>query len=446
MQALKKKQKTLSLVEKVQIIDEFESDGGTHEALGRKYGVGSSTVTRFIQQKEELREKLARFSEHGVLNRKTMKSQRFPLLEEVLFIWLLQQREANIIVPSEVLRAKAELLFGELQKRGIYVDHGFVFSDGWMRRFRNSSKKAWMTRQLFKTWFHQEFVPAFRKFSADSCIEPRALLLLDNCTAHHDGVDGLISDDGLIQVMFLPPNVTSECQPMDQAVINATKTRYKRKLMLKLILENEHLKFEDRLKKITLQDCIDWIAEAWDEISPMTIQNSWKKLVDHFPDGEFCPLETGDAAEGDCAEVDTGADAGMEDVRQLVAAIDELAGTSTSDEEFDMWVRDRMYDVDNNPAWLTSEVFSDEEILDSVLNPDVDPVPVECELGESMDDTSFDRSSGSVGDFPLEPEFPDAMKSVDCLMSFVRNDAADLSRLKALRTKLIETEWRKRAL
>lgn len=583
MQALKKKQKTLSLVEKVQIIDEFESDGGTHEALGRKYGVGSSTVTRFIQQKEELREKLARFSEHGVLNRKTMKSQRFPLLEEVLFIWLLQQREANIIVPSEVLRAKAELLFGELQKRGIYVDHGFVFSDGWMRRFRNrfglqvkrvagekasadkeayfkfkvvflekliflklkmsqvynadesalfikmlasrsivlsnektpagrkmnrvrytflpcanmdgshklklmfigtaakprclgktsdlpvsyySSKKAWMTRQLFKTWFHQEFVPAVRKFSADSCIEPRALLLLDNCTAHHDGVDGLISDDGFIQVMnnqkqiqennnhifslfkvmFLPPNVTSECQPMDQAVINATKTRYKRKLMLKLILENEHLKFEDRLKKITLQDCIDWIAEAWDEISPMTIQNSWKKLVDHFPDGEFCPLETGDAAEGDCAEVDTGADAGMEDVRQLVAAIDELAGTSTSDEEFDMWVRDRMYDVDNNPAWLTSEVFSDEEILDSVLNPDVDPVPVECELGESMDDTSFDRSSGSVGDFPLEPEFPDAMKAVDCLMSFVRNDAADLSRLKALRTKLIEIEWRKRAL
>lgn len=169
--------------------------------------------------------------------------------------------------------------------------------------------------------------------------------------------------------------------------------------------------------------------------------------MDHFPDDEFRPLETGEAAgvEG-CAEVDTDADVGKEDVRQLVAAIDGLAGTSTSEEEFEMWLRDRMYDADNNPAWLTSEIFSDEEIIDSVLNIDVDPVPVECELGESVDDASSDRSSGSVGDFPLEPEFSDAMKAIDCLMSFVHNDVADVSRLKALRTKLIEDEWRKRAL
>lgn len=137
MESQKRKQKTLSLAEKVRIVDEFERDGGTHEALARKYGVGSSTVTRFIQQKEELREKFARFSEHGVMNRKTMKSQSFPLLEEVLFIWLLQQREANIIIPTDVLRAKAELMFRELQNRGFYVDQSFAFSDGWMRRFRN---------------------------------------------------------------------------------------------------------------------------------------------------------------------------------------------------------------------------------------------------------------------------------------------------------------------
>ncbi|KAL1400019.1 hypothetical protein pipiens_002119 [Culex pipiens pipiens] len=481
MQALKKKQKTLSLVEKVQIIDEFESDGGTHEALGRKYGVGSSTVTSSVKPTSSFHQKfceprqnccsgnyrsaeftwimvsffsdgwMRRFRNRFGLQVKRVAGEKASADKEAYFKFKVVFLEKLIFLKlkmSQVYNADESALFIKmLASRSIVLSNEKTPAGRKMNRVRYtflpcanmdgshklklmfigtaakprclgktsdlpvsyySSKKAWMTRQLFKTWFHQEFVPAVRKFSADSCIEPRALLLLDNCTAHHDGVDGLISDDGLIQVMFLPPNVTSECQPMDQAVINATKTRYKRKLMLKLILENEHLKFEDRLKKITLQDCIDWIAEAWDEISPMTIQNSWKKLVDHFPDGEFCPLET--------------------------------------DEEFDMWVRDRMYDVDNNPAWLTSEVFSDEEILDSVLNPDVDPVPVECELGESMDDTSFDRSSGSVGDFPLEPEFPDAMKAVDCLMSFVRNVAADLSRLKALRTKLIEIEWRKRAL
>lgn len=92
------------------------------------------------------------------------------------------------------------------------------------------------------------------------------------------------SDDGLIQVIYLPPNVTSECQPMDQSIINAVKRKYKRKLMLKLILENEHLKFKERLKKINLQQCISWLAESWEEISASTIRNSWRKLITELPD------------------------------------------------------------------------------------------------------------------------------------------------------------------
>lgn len=76
----------------------------------------------FLQQTDELSEKLARLSEHGVTNRKTMKAQSFPLLEEALFVGLLQQREANIIVQTNVLRAKAEYSFVELQKRGFYAD------------------------------------------------------------------------------------------------------------------------------------------------------------------------------------------------------------------------------------------------------------------------------------------------------------------------------------
>ncbi|XP_062703831.1 jerky protein homolog-like [Aedes albopictus] len=150
-----------------------------------------------------------------------------------------------------------------------------------------NSKKAWMTRELFRTWFYNEFIPAVREFSERFNLEPKALLVLDNCTAHYDGGDKLISDDGLIKVIYLPPNVTSECQPMDQAVINAIKMRYKRKLMLKLVLEDEQLKFEDRLKKITLQQSIDWLSAAWDEISSSTIENSWKKLINQFPECDW---------------------------------------------------------------------------------------------------------------------------------------------------------------
>ncbi|XP_055522856.1 jerky protein homolog-like [Wyeomyia smithii] len=335
---LKRKQKTLTLHEKVRIIEDFEGGGGTYESLARKYGVGSSSVSRFIQHKEELRTKLDSYREHGVENRRTLKEQRLPVMEKSLYLWILQQREANILVAPEALRLKGELLLGELQKRGHYVDQSLTFSDGWMRRFKAryglrvkrvtgekasadtaaylrfkdifktkliemglkksqvynadesaifvkllasrsvvlsnehqpagrklnkmrytfmpcsnvdgsnklklmfigtaakprsfpdkdklplsyySSKKAWMTRDLFKSWFYNEFVPAVREFSNKSNLEPKALLLLDNCTAHYDGGDDLVSDDGLIKVIYLPPNVTSECQPMDQSVINA---------------------------------------------------------------------------------------------------------------------------------------------------------------------------------------------------------------------------------
>lgn len=183
--------------------------------------------------------------------------------------------------------------------------------------------------------------------------------------------------------MFLPPNVTSQCQPMNQVVINAIKMNYKRKLMQKLVLEDGHLSFEDRLKKITVQECIGWIAEAWDDISPKRIKNSWKHLVDHFPQGEFRPLETCDGAEAE----DDAEEARY--VRQLVAAVDKLTGTSTTEQDLEVWLKNCVYDANNSPACLTSKILSDEDILDLVLHDDFAPVPVECHLVESMDDTSL---------------------------------------------------------
>ena len=53
-------------------------------------------------------------------------------------------------------------------------------------------------------------------------LQPKALLLFDNCVAHPEK-DEMVSDDGLIVAKFLPPNVTSLIQPMDQCVLEAMK-------------------------------------------------------------------------------------------------------------------------------------------------------------------------------------------------------------------------------
>ena len=80
-------------------------------------------------------------------------------------------------------------------------------------------KNAWMTPKQFSEWFQEDFVPHIRSRLAALGEEP--VLVLDNCSAHPD--QELVSDDGAILAKFLPPNVTSLIQPMDQGVIQCVK-------------------------------------------------------------------------------------------------------------------------------------------------------------------------------------------------------------------------------
>ncbi|XP_065073806.1 jerky protein homolog-like [Ochlerotatus camptorhynchus] len=285
-----------------------------------------------------------------------------------------------------------------------------------------------MTRQLFRTWFYDEFIPAVRKHD----LEPSALLVLDNCTAHYDGCDDLKSDDGLIQVMYLPPNVTAECQPMDQSVINAIKTRYKRKLMLKLVLENEDLPLEQRLKNVSLRQSIDWIAEAWDEISQVTIENSWKKLFDEFPGCEWSMSEQAEDL--------------FADFKSLVASIDGIAGTNTTDEQIQLWLEDRVVDSNGTTVSITSEVFRDEEIVSAVLNKADDLTFTEEEWLDTTPEALNGSALATENEEPEDIDFPTAMKSLDNVIQFVQNNPAQTLKLKTLRTELLEAEWKRRNL
>ncbi|KAG8174708.1 hypothetical protein JTE90_025051 [Oedothorax gibbosus] len=47
-----------------------------------------------------------------------------------------------------------------------------------------SSKSAWMNQQLFKDWFHSEFVPAVKKHPKSQKLPMKAVLVLDNATSH----------------------------------------------------------------------------------------------------------------------------------------------------------------------------------------------------------------------------------------------------------------------
>lgn len=142
-----------------------------------------------------------------------------------------------------------------------------------------NQQKAWMNSTIFKTWFFSEFVPSVEKHLAANNLPRKAILLLDNATTHP------IADelkDKEIKAVFLPPNVTAVCQPMDQGVIQALKLKYRRQLLRYLIsaVDNDE-DYISALKKIDVLDVIRWVAEGWEEILPTTIVSSWKILLDH---------------------------------------------------------------------------------------------------------------------------------------------------------------------
>ena len=80
---------------------------------------------------------------------------------------------------------------------------------------------------LFTDWFQQNFVPMVQEKPREIDCEPKAVLLLNNCSAH-PGEEELISADSKVFARFLPPNVTSLIQPMDLVSI---KRRYRRKIL-----------------------------------------------------------------------------------------------------------------------------------------------------------------------------------------------------------------------
>lgn len=146
--------------------------------------------------------------------------------------------------------------------------------------YRNQNK-AWMTSFLFSEWFAKQFVPSVKKFNEENGLPPRALLLIDNAPSHPSDMRLVCGD---IKAVFLPPNVTSLLQPMDQGVLQNIKLSYRKMLLRYLIEENGSLPILEKLKKHTLKDVIYWVAESWQNTSVNLLQRSWKML---WPSLEF---------------------------------------------------------------------------------------------------------------------------------------------------------------
>ncbi|XP_025834752.1 tigger transposable element-derived protein 4-like [Agrilus planipennis] len=126
-----------------------------------------------------------------------------------------------------------------------------------------NNRKAWMTSELLEKWL--------RDWDRDLVKEKKKILLLvDNCPAHPN-----VTDLKSITLAFLPPNTTSVLQPMDQGIIRAIKTNFRKNLVLNMI---NCLSANDNnpSTKITMLDAILMVNDAWNKMSQSTIHNCFR--------------------------------------------------------------------------------------------------------------------------------------------------------------------------
>ena len=115
--------------------------------------------------------------------------------------------------------------------------------------------------------FKSEFVPKVKHHLMSLKLPVKALLVLDNAPTHPQELECEGYSD--IKLLFLPPNITSLTQPMDQGVIESFKRRYRRKLLSEILgkLGNEgSTGLIPALKTINMKDVIYMVAKAYDEM------------------------------------------------------------------------------------------------------------------------------------------------------------------------------------
>ena len=125
-----------------------------------------------------------------------------------------------------------------------------------------SQKKSWMDGILFEDWVRE----IDRQFTKE---RRNIVLFVENCLARPT-INNLVS----IELIFLPPNTTSNLQPMDQGVIRSLKAHYRALSVRKWI---DAIEKEKPLPEFSVLDAMPMLDVAWGKVKAETIGNCFAK-------------------------------------------------------------------------------------------------------------------------------------------------------------------------
>uniref|UniRef100_UPI00398F5C4A jerky protein homolog n=1 Tax=Pristiophorus japonicus TaxID=55135 RepID=UPI00398F5C4A len=222
-----------------------------------------------------------------------------------------------------------------------------------------AQKSAWMDKDIFMEWFSIEFVLQVRE-NMKKIGKPnrKCVLLLDNCRAHPH-VSKLVSSCGNIYACYLPSNVTSLIQPMDQGIIQNFKCHYGNNFKHKLI--NSDQSISDFQRAYNIKDAIYACSLAWREIKKNAIlKGCWRKL---WPNVIF-EDSASDDEEFEGFRVRANKKQAVKEMVEIVSSAHETnALKSLAEDDIAKWI-----DVDIETD--VTQTYTDEELIGIATNKD----------------------------------------------------------------------------
>ena len=236
-----------------------------------------------------------------------------------------------------------------------------------------------MNSDIFECWFQQQFVPAVKQHLQAKGLPCKAILLIDNCAAHPDE-DLLCSHDGQMKAVFLPPNTTSVIQPLDGGILETAKRNYRKRLLQRVLTENEgesSPSLLETIKGMTMKDVAYMAGEAWEDVKAESISKVWRKTLLNRVDqlsGAAASSERDASAEAECRPED---ERQPEDAAVVLEQLREAGFSEGNQEDIQEWLT-----TDSNEPGHTT--LTEEEIVETVTLPD-------CEDDEEDDDDIADE-------------------------------------------------------
>lgn len=145
--------------------------------------------------------------------------------------------------------------------------------------FWKSNRHAKISDSLFSDWFHNCFVHEVTRYLAEKNLDFKVLLILDDSACHTEHLQFAHPN---VEVLFMPPNTSSQLQPLQNGIMHIFKAHYTRHIfqhILTAIKQNYDTAHVTKVwDEYNIADCVRNIKQSLEDMKPVRIRACWKNL------------------------------------------------------------------------------------------------------------------------------------------------------------------------